>query len=61
RSDRAYLPGQGAGIDRWRNDVGAGLRIYLKNIVLPLLGLDIGYGIEGRDPKIYFEVGLTDF
>jgi outer membrane protein insertion porin family len=61
RSDRAYLPGQQVGIDRWRNDVGAGLRIYLKNIVLPLLGLDVGYGIEGRDPKIYFEVGLTDF
>lgn len=61
RAGRAYLATQADGIDRWRNDVGAGLRIYVKNIVLPLLGLDVGYGLEGRSPKIYFEVGLTDF
>ncbi len=59
--DRIYLPSQGAGIDRWRNDVGAGLRIYVKAIVLPLLGLDVGYGIEGKSPAVYFELGLTDF
>lgn len=59
--DRAYLSTQGDGVDRWRNDLGAGLRIYVKNIVLPLLGLDVGYGLEGRATKIYFEVGLTDF
>jgi hypothetical protein len=29
--------------------------------VLPLLGLDVGYGIEGKSPELYFEVGLTDF
>ena len=60
-ADRTYLVTQGEGIDRWRNDVGAGLRIYVKNIVLPLLGLDVGYGIEGHAPNVYFEVGLTDF
>jgi outer membrane protein insertion porin family len=60
RSDRAYLPNQlGGGYTR--SDVGAGFRIYLNNIVLPLLGLDLGYGIEGHSPEIYFEVGLTDF
>jgi outer membrane protein insertion porin family len=60
RSDRDYLPTQqGAGYRR--SNVGAGLRIYLNNIVLPLLGLDLGYGIEGHSPEIYFEVGLTDF
>ena len=59
-SDRDYLPNQtGAGYRR--SDVGAGLRIYLNNIVLPLLGLDLGYGIEGHSPQVYFEVGLTDF
>jgi hypothetical protein len=48
--------------DSWiRSDVGAGLRVYLNNIVLPLLGLDYGYGIEGHSSEIYFEVGLTDF
>jgi outer membrane protein insertion porin family len=59
-SDRAYLPNQG-GAGTWRTDVGAGLRIYLSNIVLPLLGLDLGYGIEGHSPEVYFELGLTDF
>jgi outer membrane protein assembly factor BamA len=60
RSDRDYLLNQrGAGYTR--NDVGAGFRIYVNNVVLPLLGLDLGYGIEGHSPEIYFEVGLTDF
>jgi outer membrane protein assembly factor BamA len=58
--ERVFLPNQLTG--RYgRSDVGAGLRIYLRNIVLPLLGLDFGYGIEGHSPEIYFEVGLTDF
>jgi outer membrane protein assembly factor BamA len=59
-TDRDYLPGQKTA-GYWRSDVGGGLRIYLNNIVLPLLGLDLGYGIEGHSPEIYFEVGLTDF
>ena len=59
--DRIYLLSQHEGIDRWRNDVGAGLRIYVKAIVLPLLGFDVGYGIEGKSPAVYFELGLTDF
>ena len=25
------------------------------------LSVDLGYGIEGHSPEIYFEVGLTDF
>jgi outer membrane protein assembly factor BamA len=57
---RDYLPNQ-LGSGYIRNDVGAGLRVYLNNIVLPLLGFDLGYGIEGHSPEIYFEVGLTDF
>jgi outer membrane protein insertion porin family len=59
--DRNYLPTQPDGVGWWRNDVGVGLRIYVSSVVLPLLGLDFGYGIEGRSPEIYFEVGLTDF
>jgi outer membrane protein assembly factor BamA len=57
---RDYLPNQ-LGPGYVRNDVGAGFRVYLNNIVLPLLGFDLGYGIEGHSPEIYFEVGLTDF
>ena len=59
--DRDYLDTQKNGSHWWRNDVGAGLRVYVSTIVLPLLGLDFGYGIEGHSPEIYFEVGLTDF
>jgi outer membrane protein assembly factor BamA len=60
RPERQFLPNQLTG-GYVRNNVGAGLRIYVNNIVLPLLGLDFGYGLEGRSPEIYFEVGLTDF
>ena len=58
--DRDYLPTQLAG-GLWRNDVGVGLRIYVGAVVLPLLGLDLAYGIEARSPEVYFELGLTDF
>jgi len=60
RSDRDYLPNQRTA-SYVRSDVGAGFRVYVNNIVVPLLGLDLGYGIEGHSPEIYFEVGLTDF
>ncbi len=59
--DRNYLPTQHDGVGWWRNDVGVGLRVYVSSVVLPLLGLDFGYGIEGHSPEVYFEVGLTDF
>jgi outer membrane protein insertion porin family len=59
-TDRDYLPNH-LTADYWRTNVGTGLRIYLDNIVLPLLGFDLAYGIEGHSPEIYFEVGLTDF
>jgi outer membrane protein insertion porin family len=58
---RDYLASQAPGSHWWRNDVGAGFRVYVKSVVLPLLGLDLGYGIEGHNPEVYFEVGLTDF
>jgi outer membrane protein insertion porin family len=60
RADRDYLLNQRT-TSYVRNDVGAGFRIYVNNVVLPLLGLDLGYGIEGHSPEISFEVGLTDF
>ncbi len=58
--DRDYLATQlGPGV--WRDDVGVGIRLYVKAVVLPLLGFDVGYGIEARSPELYFELGLTDF
>ena len=60
-TDRVYLPNERDGLHYWRNDVGGGIRVYVKAIVLPLLGLDIGYGLESRSPEVYFQLGLTDF
>jgi outer membrane protein insertion porin family len=61
RSDRAYLPSQTPGSSWFRNNVGGGLRVYLRNVVLPLLGFDYSYALEGKHTEVYFEVGLTDF
>lgn len=58
---RDYLPGAGArGLAPLRNSVGLGTRLYLRQIVLPLLGLDFGYGLERGDYEIYLAIGLTD-
>lgn len=58
---RHYLPNsQVRGLDGWKNSVGVGTRLYLRQIVLPLLGLDFGYGLEARDFQIYLAIGLTD-
>ncbi|MBA3463593.1 MAG: BamA/TamA family outer membrane protein [Deltaproteobacteria bacterium] len=59
--ERNYLPNaQVRGLDGFRNSVGAGTRFYLRQIVLPLLGLDFGYGLEANDFQIYLAIGLTD-
>ena len=58
---RNYLPDQIEGQHWLRNDLGAGFRVYVSSIVLPLLGFDVGYGLEGHSTEVYFEVGLTDF
>ncbi len=58
---RDYLPGSDArGLAPLRNSVGVGTRLYLRQIVLPLLGLDFGYGVERGDYEIYLAIGLTD-
>jgi outer membrane protein assembly factor BamA len=58
---RNYLPGSEArGLDPFKNSVGVGTRLYLQQIVLPLLGLDFGYGVERGDFEIYLAIGLTD-
>jgi outer membrane protein insertion porin family len=58
---RNYLPGQtDEEVSKWRNGVGGGFRIYMRSIVMPLLGLDWGYGIEVGTWHVYFAVGLTE-
>lgn len=58
---RNYLPGHGTlGVAPWKNSVGIGTRVFLKQIVLPLLGVDVGYGLESGAIEIYLAIGLTD-
>jgi outer membrane protein assembly factor BamA len=58
---RDYLPNSDVrGLDGFKNSVGVGTRFYLRQIVLPLLGLDFGYGLEARDYQDYLAIGLTD-
>lgn len=58
---RNYLPGHDElGLAPFKNTIGIGTRIYVRQIVLPLLGLDLGYGLERRDFEIYLAIGLTD-
>ena len=59
---RNYLPGQEElrGLQPFKNAVGGGIRLFARSIVLPLLGLDVGYGLEGGDVEVYFAIGLTD-
>ncbi len=62
--DRHYLPrfndyGDGK-LSPFRNTVGVGTRFYIRQIVLPLLGLDVGYGLESGGLEVYFAIGLTD-
>lgn len=58
---RHYLPNADArGLAPWKNSVGAGFRLYMKQVVIPLLGVDIGYGLERGGYEIYLAIGLTD-
>jgi outer membrane protein insertion porin family len=65
-SQRDYLPestwdnsGRKA-LAPFKNSVGGGIRLFLRQIVIPLLGLDFGYGIERKSYEVYIAIGLTD-
>jgi outer membrane protein assembly factor BamA len=61
KAKRHYLPGaEVRGMTGFKNTIGVGTRFYLRQIVLPLLGLDFGYGLEARDFQVYLAIGLTD-
>ena len=60
--DRSFFyPNMQEGKHWFRNDVGAGFRVYVKSVVLPLLGIDFAYGIEGEAFATYFQLGIVDF
>jgi outer membrane protein insertion porin family len=62
--ERNYLPRSARGdtttLAPFKNSVGVGTRLYLRQLVLPLLGLDFGYGLEARELQVYLAIGLTD-
>lgn len=59
---RSYLPNTGdqSTFAPFKNSVGLGTRFFARSIVLPLLGLDVGYGLESGAIEVYFAIGLTD-
>lgn len=61
-SFRNYLPGASGntGLAPLKNSVGIGTRFFAHSIVLPLLGLDVGYGLESGAVEVFFAIGLTD-
>ena len=61
RAFRDFLPDTPSGVvrDSWHNGVGGGLRLYLRGVILPLLGVDFAYGIEGNDFQWYLSIGST--
>jgi outer membrane protein assembly factor BamA len=62
--DRNYLTrsarADNSSLAPWKNSVGVGTRLYLRQIVIPLLGVDFGYGLEARDFQLYLAIGLTN-
>jgi outer membrane protein insertion porin family len=58
---RGYLPNQPEGLDgaQLAQGVGTGLRLYLSNIVLPLLGVDVAYGVNPGEVRIYVVAGVA--
>ena len=48
----------------WRNatvaqGVGAGLRLYLRNVVLPLVGVDVAYSVNSGEFRFYLVAGVN--
>jgi outer membrane protein insertion porin family len=58
---RDFLPDTPSGVVResWHNGVGGGVRLYLRGVILPLLGADFAYGIEGNEFQWYLSIGST--
>jgi len=59
--DRFYLENQTkVSVTPARIGIGGGFRIYVRSIVLPLLGVDWGYAPQVNEYHVYFAVGLTE-
>lgn len=58
---RSYLPDteDGLGNATVAQGVGAGLRLYLRNIVLPLVGVDAAYSVNSGEFRFYLVAGVN--
>ncbi|QSQ18850.1 BamA/TamA family outer membrane protein [Pyxidicoccus parkwayensis] len=58
---RGYLPDSKEGLDgaTLAQGVGAGLRLYLRNVVLPLVGVDVAYGVNSGEFRFYLVAGVN--
>src|SRR5262249_12874663 len=53
-----YRREAGSGQNDFPRGVGGGLRFYLKQLAIPVMGVDVGYGVEDREIGYYFTFGL---
>ncbi|ATB46684.1 polymerase [Corallococcus macrosporus DSM 14697] len=58
---RSYLPDARGGLGNATvaQGVGAGLRLYLRNLVLPLVGVDAAYGVNSGEFRFYLVAGVN--
>jgi outer membrane protein insertion porin family len=56
---RTFLVGEKSGFSRdsIHNDVGLGLRFFLRSVAVPLVGVDFGYGLEANHWQFIIVVG----
>jgi outer membrane protein insertion porin family len=58
---RGFLPDAQGGLDgaTLAQGVGVGLRLYLRSVVLPLVGVDVAYGVNSNELRLYLVAGVS--
>jgi outer membrane protein insertion porin family len=58
---RGYLPDahEGIGGVTVAQGLGLGLRLFLRSVVLPLVGVDVAYGVNSGELRFYLVAGVT--
>lgn len=58
---RGYLPDarEGIGGVTVAQGLGVGLRLFLRSVVLPLVGVDVAYGVNSGEFRFYLVAGVT--
>jgi hypothetical protein len=58
---RGYLPDAKSGLGNATvaQGVGVGLRLFLRSVVLPLVGVDVAYGVNSGEFRFYLVAGVN--